>query len=184
MRPSTRSLSLLAAAAALFLATAPAQAAPSHEAQAANAPAKAQTAVPAPADKAAVPATPDGEFQYGPIHAKDPEVRNQIKKLYRDQAALEAATATRLAELSTALQGESDPEFRLQITRDMVREKQGLQLRSVELGLEIARLNGDERRVAEFEKALDQLQHPERYMPPTLDPSVAEERARQMGLVK
>jgi hypothetical protein len=52
----------------------------------------------------------------------------------------------------------------------------------MELGLQIARLNEDERRVADYEKALDQIRNPEKYMPATLDPSIAQERARQMGL--
>jgi hypothetical protein len=52
----------------------------------------------------------------------------------------------------------------------------------MEIGLQIARLNQDEPRIAEYEKALDQMLNPEKYLPPTQDPSYAEERAREMGL--
>jgi hypothetical protein len=145
-----------------------------------------QTSVALPADQA--PATADKVeatgFRYGPINAQDPEVRTQIKKLYRDQFDLEKATQARLTELTAALEAESDADFRFQIQKDMIRAKEDLQLQSMELGLEIARLNGDERRVADFENALDRLRNPEKYMPATHDPSIARERARQMGLEK
>ena len=144
----------------------------------------AAQAVPAPADKAAPavdPADP-AAFRYGPIQAQDPEVRNRIKKLYRDQADLETAAKAQLTELSAAMQAETDGDFRLQIAKDMIQAKKDLQLHSLELGLQIAQLNGDAARAADYEKALDQMLHPEKYMPATLDPSIARERARQMGL--
>jgi hypothetical protein len=54
--------------------------------------------------------------------------------------------------------------------------KKDIELKNMEFGLQIARLNGDQQRVADFEKALDQLTHPEKYMPPTLDPALAQQR--------
>ena len=141
-------------------------------------------ATPVPADKATPavdPADPTA-FRYGPIQAQDPEVRNRIKKLYRDQADLDTAAQAHLTELAAAMQAETDGDFRLQIAKDMMQTKKDLQLHSMELGLQIAQLNGDAARVADYEKALDQMLHPEKYMPATLDPSIARERAHQMGL--
>lgn len=137
-----------------------------------------------PADQAAQAADPAEAtaFRYGPILAKDADVRVQIKKLYRDQFDAEQATQVRLEELAAALATETDADFQVRIQRDIMQAKSDLQLRSMELGLEIARLNGDEARVADYERALDQLKNPEKYMPATLDPSIAKERARRMGL--
>jgi hypothetical protein len=137
-------------------------------------------AVPAPEGSAAAP---KAEFVYGPIQAKDPEVRVQIKKLYRDQHDLQVATQAQLDELVSALQNEADPDFRFQIQKDMIAAKKAMQIKSVEIGLEIARLNEDAARVADYEKALDQLLHPEKYMP-AVDPSKGMERAQAMGLEK
>ena len=50
----------------------------------------------------------------------------------------------------------------------------------VELGLQIAQLNEDARRVAELEHALDQMRNPEKYRPAPVDPSVQQERIRAM----
>lgn len=179
MRSDLRSL-LVVCSALVLLASGSAFAAPTATNQ--SAPTQSSVAQPVdPASRAADPAEA-GEFRYGPINAKDAEVRAQIKKLYRDQSDLEKATQARLDELSTALQSEADADFQLQIQRDMMQAKKDLQLQTMELGLEIARLNEDLPRVADFEKALDQLRNPEKYMPATLDPSIARERARQMGL--
>ncbi len=134
----------------------------------------------APAPEGSAPA-PTDEFVYGPIQASDPEARLQIKKLYRDQFDLEKATQAQLQEMATALQNETDSDFQLQIQKDMIAAKKDMQIKSVEIGLEIARLNEDQARVADFEKALDQLLHPEKYMPAT-DPSIGRERAQAMGL--
>lgn len=152
-----------------------------------QAPANQQPVV-APGEAQAVteqvaPANP-AEFQYGPILAKDPEVRAQIKKLYRDQSDLEKATAARLEELKTALSSEADADLKVQIQRDMMAAKKSLMIDSMQLGLEIAKLNEDLVRVAEYEKAIDLALHPEKNMPQTLDPSIAQERARQLGLEK
>jgi hypothetical protein len=151
------------------------------------APQKSQDAAPAsPGEVQHAPegaaVAPSDAMIYGPITSRDPEVRAQVKKLYLDQYNLDKATQAQLVELSTALQNESDPDFRVSLQKQMIEAKQNLQLKSMELGLEIARLNGDEARVAEYEKAIDQILHPEKYMPATLDPSVAKERARSMGL--
>jgi hypothetical protein len=183
MRIDSRSLLRFSSALAVLLSSAT-LAAPTRDTQPGDAPRQAAGAI-VPADRTAVPApAEEGAFRYGPIHAKDPEVRQAIKKLYRDQADLEKATESRLAELRAALAAETDPELRLGIQRDTIQAKKDLQLHTMELGLSIAQLNGDERRVAEFEAALDRLRNPDKYMPARLDPEVARERARQMGFEK
>lgn len=168
--------SLVAAAAVAADRSAPADGAPVGDRPAVQA-----TAVPADRATAPAPATAP-ELRYGPIQARDPGVRAQIKQLYRQQDELDRAAQARLAELGAALQAEADGDLRFRIQQEMVQVKKDLQVHSVELGLEIAGLNEDVRRVEEYEKALDQLLHPEKYLPATLDPSIARDRARQMGL--
>lgn len=128
------------------------------------------------APEKAVPGAPSGEFTYGPILATDPEVRGQIKRLYREQWDFNAASNARILELSQQAKVESDGDLQMALQRETMELKKGIELKNVELGLQIARLNGDERRVADFEKALDQLTHPEKYLPPTLDPALAQQR--------
>lgn len=134
------------------------------------------------ADKAANPQPQ--EFTYGPILSQDPEVRGQIKKLYRDQWDYNRATNARIEELSTQAANETDGDLRLVLARETMQIKQEIQLKNMQFGLSIARLNGDQARVADFEKALDQMLHPEKYRPATIDPSVGQERARKLGLMK
>lgn len=167
---STVSFLLVTGAASAFAASAP----------------SSQTAMPAgpsqPGSIQAAPETPATvEFQFGPIQSKDPEVRAQIKKLYLDQAELERTTASRLDELQIALAAESDGDLRLALQKEMIAAKRGLQLETMQLGLQIAQLNGDESRADEFERAIELFLHPEKTMPATLDPSIAAERARSLG---
>jgi hypothetical protein len=51
----------------------------------------------------------------------------------------------------------------------------------MELGLQIARLNGDVKRVAEFESALDEFRHPERS---TSTDQPDPDQARRVGSTK
>jgi hypothetical protein len=133
----------------------------------------------ATAPESAAPA-PQDELVYGPIQATDPAVRLQIKKLYRDQFELEKAAKAHIDELAASLQNETDSDFVLQIQKEVIAAKKDMQIKSVEIGLQIARLNEDQARVADFEKALDQLLNPEKYMP-VPDPSIGRERAQAMG---
>lgn len=145
------------------------------ESPATPAPGKAEPAL----EKA--PAEQTGEFRFGPITSRDPEVRAQVKKLYLDQADLATATQTRLDALVVSLAAETDSDLRLQIQKEMIAAKKDLQIKTMELGLQIARLNQDDVRVADYEKALDLLLHPEKALPATLDPSIAKERAARLG---
>jgi hypothetical protein len=117
---------------------------------------------------------------YGPIASKDPAVRAQVKRLYQDRAQLHDDTRARLAALGAELKVETDPDFRWEIDREIAQLKQDLELRSVELGLQIARLNEDAERVAQFTLALDQLTNPDKYRPAPVDPSLQQERLRAM----
>ena len=118
------------------------------------------------ANPAAQPAGEPAERPlYGPIQSRDPLVRAQIKRLYLEQHDLHEALRAELSRLAGALHAQSDPDFRAQINREVAQAKQDFQLRHMEIGLEIARLNEDEQRVAEFELALDQVRHPEKYRP-------------------
>jgi len=172
-----RSLAFLASAVpALVLSTA---AAASPTSQTAPAPAAAERVEAAP-PAAAAPAV--REFRPGPIHATDPAVREEIRALYRAVFDAEQAAQVRLTELAQASRESADPAQRVELARQMIAVKQDVHVVSVEWGLEIARLNGDEARVADFEKALDQIRHPENYRSDVLDPSIAKERARRAGL--
>lgn len=161
---------------------APVAASAADRAEGAAPPASVGQATAVPADPATKAPAASSEFRYGPIHAEDPAVRAQIKQLYREQADLDRATGERLAELSAAFQVEADGDVRLRLQREMIQAKQDLQLHSMELGLEIARLNEDVGRVAEYEQAIDRMLHPEKYLPAPADPSIARERARALGL--
>ncbi|HET9888822.1 MAG TPA: hypothetical protein VFR10_15030 [bacterium] len=133
-------------------------------------------------ESAAPEADAPKQFRYGPIQAKDPEARAQIKKLYRDQADLDRVANERIDSLVKSIEGVYDSDLQLQVAKEVMETKKQLTINSMEIGLQIAKLNEDEERVAQYEKALDQMLHPEKYTPATLDPSIAEERARQMGL--
>jgi hypothetical protein len=128
-------------------------------------------------DAAAAPAPAS---VYGPIASKDPAVRAEVKRLYLERARVHDDTRARLAELAAEHAAQSDPDFRWEISREIAQLKQDLEIRSVELGLEIARLNEDAPRVTEFELALDQLRNPDKYRPAPADPSVQAERIRAM----
>ncbi len=108
---------------------------------------------------------PESRPVYGPILSRDPQVRAQIKRLYLEQSDLVEAMRAELLELSRDLQAELDPDSRAGINRDVGQVKKDFQLQHMETGLAIARLNEDERRVVEFELALDQVRHPEKYRP-------------------
>jgi hypothetical protein len=139
-----------------------------------------------PADAGAFPEALDPNvFHCGPIQAKDPMVREQIESLYKEQWDLQQSTLARLRDLSEAASDVADAEERQALAKEGIALKQTLRLRHVELGLEIAKLNDDASRVAEFEKALDQLRHPEKYMPAhTPDPELQARRARELGITK
>jgi len=151
-------------------------------------------AIVAAADPAPTPATGTAEsvdpvaapapvgFSYGPILSRDPRVRGEIKRLYREQWDYNHETNARLQEIAAASVAESDPDLRMVLDREAFQLKKDIEIRNVEFGLEIARLNEDETRVADFERALDQLLNPDKYRPDTLDPSIGDQRARDMGL--
>jgi hypothetical protein len=124
-------------------------------------------------------------FRCGPILATDPVTRERIAKLYREQWDLERSNLARLAEIASRVQAATDPEVRVDLNRQGVQLRHDSELRNMELGLEIARLNGDARRVSEFEEALDHFLHPERWMPVyTPDPELHARRLRELGITK
>ncbi len=68
-------------------------------------------------------------------------------------------------------------DFRHEINREIGDVKSGLELDNMKLGLEIAQLNEDLPRVAEFEKAIDQILHPDKYRAQNaVDPAAERER--------
>jgi hypothetical protein len=138
-------------------------------------------AMPAPQGRAA---QAPQSFECGPIASRDPEVRAQIRLLYRSRYDLEVTTQSRIETLVASMAAEADPGIRLDLQKQAADLKHEVQLESMRFGMEIARLDGDAVRLAEYEKAMDQLLHPEAHRPAPLDPAVAVERARAMGLVK
>jgi hypothetical protein len=138
-------------------------------------------AMPAPQGRAAQ--APQA-FECGPIASRDPEVRAQIHELYRSRYDLEVTTQSRIEALVASMAAEADPSVRFDLQRQAADLKREVQLESMRFGMEIARLDGDAVRLAEYENAMDQLLHPEAHRPAPLDPAVAVERARAMGLVK
>ena len=119
---------------------------------------------------------------YGPILSKDPATRALIKHLYLEGRSLEAETLARIEELNLAYAAEVDADFRWELSNEMGELKRTLEIRSIEIGLEIARLNGQEGRAAEFALALDQILHPENYLPAHRpDPALKAARLRDHG---
>jgi hypothetical protein len=91
----------------------------------------------------------------------------------------------RLKDLAARAQAESDPATQFELNKQGGQLKQDLLRQNMELGLEIARLNGDAPRVAEFEEALDHLLHPEKYTPVYKpDPEIQARRLRELGIAK
>ncbi|HET9888013.1 MAG TPA: hypothetical protein VFR10_10915 [bacterium] len=124
-------------------------------------------------------------FHCGPIQAKDPVVRQRIESLYKEQWDLQQATFARLREIGESAMNAADFASRQALSKEGAELKETLQLHNMELGLEIAKLNEDAARVAEFEKALDQLRHPEKYMPVSNpDPELRARRLRELGIAK
>ncbi|MGQ0720071.1 MAG: hypothetical protein ACT4PE_00715 [Candidatus Eiseniibacteriota bacterium] len=143
-----------------------------------------------PGEARAVPADPAARidpnvFRLGPVRAEDPVTRARIEGLYREQFDLRQDTMSRLQELGEAAKAASDPDALRAFHEEGMQLKRDLELRNMELGLEIARLNGDEQRAAEFEEALDQLRHPEKWMPVHQpDPELQARRLRELGITE
>jgi hypothetical protein len=138
---------------------------------------------PAPAE--AVQRVDPNVFRPGPIRAADPATRTRIEGLYREQFDLQQDTMARLRELGEQAKGVTDPEALKALNEEGAQLKSDHERSNMELGLEIARLNGDEQRVAEFEKALDELLHPEKWMPVfTPDPELQARRLRELGITE
>ncbi len=170
-------VTLLAAASCLALATALALAAePTASADASRA---------APVENPVTPgveplAKPAQAPIYGPILAKDPLVRAEIKRLYQEVFNVKETTLASLKELNARYAAETDPDFRFEIAMKIRDAKAGLERRNLELNLQIARLNGDAARTAELENALDRLLHPEKYAAPYQpDRAVEQQRLRE-----
>lgn len=124
------------------------------------------------------------EFRYGPIQAADPAVREQIQSLYREQWDLQQSTLARLHQINESVT-DASPEVLQALNKEALDLKQTLLRRHMELGLQIAQLNQDAQRVADFERALDQLLHPEKWMPVSNpDPELQARRASELGLTK
>ncbi len=121
---------------------------------------------------------------YGPILSDDPLVRAQVKRLYLERHQLEKEAMEQLRLLGEQVRDELDRDFRVEIQHQAAQLKVDLERTSMELGLEIARLNDDEQRVTDFERALDQLNHPEKYRPAPIDPSILEQRLRDHGVAR
>jgi hypothetical protein len=136
---------------------------------------------PAPAE--AVQRVDPDVFRPGPIRAADPATRTRIEGLYREQFDFQQDTMTRLRELGEQAKGVTDQDALRALSQEGMQLKRDLERRHMELGLEIARLNGDEQRAAEFEKALDELLHPEKWMPVHQpDPELQARRLREQGI--
>ena len=54
-----------------------------------------------------------------------------------------------------SLEDSADADLQLRVHEEVMAAKQELLIKSMEIGLEIARLNQDERRVAEFERCIN-----------------------------
>jgi len=119
-------------------------------------------------------------FRCGPILVKDQATRTRIEHLYREQFDLRQSTQAQLKDLASRMQMERDANMREELSRQGSQLKQDVAIRDMELGLEIAQLNGDAPRAAEYEAALDHVRHPEKYMPALRSPQEVEAmRARE-----
>jgi hypothetical protein len=150
-------------------------------ASAAGPPTSAAAAVVKSAETAPPVAQPMNAPAYGPIRAKDPLVRAEIKRLYLELRSVQEATIASVKDLDARYAAETDPDFRFELAQKIREAKLHLERRNLEIGLQIARLNNDAVRVAEFEKALDQLLHPEKYARPSQpDRTIERQRVREL----
>jgi hypothetical protein len=149
---------------------------------ASSSPAIAKDPMPsASAEEIAQPAT-SSLPQYGPILAQDPATRAHIRDLYLEQNYLSQDTKQQLQALNQTYANETNMGIRQQLSAQMRDLKVNHEVRNIELGLEIARLNGQQQRVEEYELALDQIQNPENYLPTNRpDPAVKAARIREQG---
>ena len=132
----------------------------------------------APAERPATAVDRSDELVYGPILAEDSATRLAIKRLYRQIRSTQETTSTELELLYGELEQESDMDFRRDIARQIGDLKAGLEMTNIELRGEIAHLNGDEARAAEFALALDQLRNPDKYFTLPTDLPVRDPAAR------
>ncbi|NNE44576.1 MAG: hypothetical protein HKN12_10225 [Gemmatimonadetes bacterium] len=112
----------------------------------------------------------------GPIHAEDPEVRAEIRSLYEQRADLVETSLAELRGLNEELRTGADAARSAEI-RTAIRDlKINLEVRGMEIGLEIAQLNEDAPRIAEYSLALDQVRNPASYLPAPVTPLTPRER--------
>ena len=108
-----------------------------------------------------------------------------VKRAFRCLVVLATAGGLTACETLTAdsAAGEALTQlatYEREINRKIAAVKKGIETDHTRTGLQIARLNGNEARAAEFELALDQMLHPEKYVPEgSIDPTRGIERARQ-----
>ena len=122
-------------------------------------------------------------FHPGPIRVSDAATQERITSLYREQWDLQRNALARLVELGKEMHGAQDAPARSALNQVAMQLKKDLERRNMELGLEIAQLNGDEQRAAEFQTALDQLLHPESRPPVNApDPELQARRLRELGI--
>jgi len=134
-----------------------------------------------PSDETAQPAT-SNQPEHGPILAQDPAIRALIKDLYLEQNILRQNTMEQLRTLNQNYATEISEGIRQQLSSEMRSLKISHEIRNIEIGLEIARLNGQQQRVTEYELALDQIQNPEKYWPTNRpDPAIKAARIREQG---
>jgi hypothetical protein len=103
--------------------------------------------------------------QYGPILSNDPETIVEIKSLYDGERAAMAQLELQIDGIRAELATLEDFEARQAKQREGGDIRQQMMRTHIEFGLDIARLNEDEHRIAEFERALDFMNNPERYRP-------------------
>ncbi len=134
-----------------------------------------------PSDETAQPAT-SNQPVHGPILAQDPATRALIKDLYLEQNILRQTTMDQLRTLNQSYASEVSDGIRQELSSEMRTLKVTHEIRNIEIGLEIAQLNGQQQRVAEYELALDQVQNPEKYWPTDRpDPAIKAARIRKQG---
>jgi hypothetical protein len=142
------------------------------------------TAAPAPRDPV-VPGVVTAPAD--PARAARPADRTAavpLEELSLAHEELRRATRARLEELGRRAAAARDPGTRQALRQEGVRLKLDLERRHLELGLEIALRNGDERRAAEFGDALRALHDPESSWPAHApDPGLRARRLRELGIV-
>ena len=130
-----------------------------------------------PEEAAATSAMPGGQ-----IVSQDPAVRQQVRDLHAERSRINEETLSAIQALNAQYAENTGRVVRDGIAAQLAELKAGLEIRNMELQLEIAVLNEDTFRIQELELGLERARNPEAYRAQFIDPSLGQQRLLESGL--